>query len=82
MNQSELRLLSKYIAAWYRLVDGKVEVALSESGEYRFQGFSQINAHFQAWVVVLLDEAVAREWVARLLWLEELPVNSQARRGG
>ena len=72
MSQNELDLLARYIAARYHLLDGKVEVALLSSGKYRFQGFSQVNAHFQARIVVLLDEEAAREWVARLLWLEEL----------
>ena len=72
MNQSELGLLGRYIATSNRLIDGKVEVALSESGKYRFQGFSQVNDRFQARMVVLLDEAAAREWVARLPALKEL----------
>lgn len=72
MSQSELDLLGRNIAARYHLVDGKVEVIVLSSGAYRFQGFSQVNAHFQARIVVLLDEAAAHEWVARLLWLEEL----------
>lgn len=72
MNQSELGLLGRYIAAQYRLIDGEVEVAVSGSGEYRFQGFSQVNGRLQTRMVVLLDEADAREWVARLPGLEEL----------
>lgn len=72
MNQSELGLLGRYIAARNHLIDGKVEVAVSGSGDYRFQGFSQVNDRFQARMVVLLDEADAREWVARLPELEEL----------
>ena len=72
MNQSELGLLGRYIAARNRLSDGKVEVAISGSGEYRFQGFSQVNGRFQTRIVVLLDEADAREWVARLPALKEL----------
>lgn len=81
MNQHELELLGTYIAAQHDLIDGKVEVGVSSSGAYRFQGFAQAKAHFQMRMVVLLDEEAARERVDRLFALKNLPAKWRGRRG-
>ena len=73
VSQKELELLARHIAVQYCLIDGKVEVLLMETGEYRFQGFCKVGMRHRARVLVVLDAEAACHWVNWLRWINQLP---------